>query len=81
MDLQQDEVGKLNGYMDEKISGQRVIITNGLQEETIEGFFEHNQSKFAKQPSKGQAYSGLLFPMMQGMSLVNTAIVIFSAAG
>ncbi|MGM0126175.1 ABC transporter ATP-binding protein [Enterococcus sp. AZ194] len=76
VDLQQDEVGKLNGYMDEKISGQRIIITNGLQEETIEGFVEHNQ-KVREATYKGQVYSGLLFPMMQGMSLVNTAIVIF----
>ncbi|MDU7055251.1 MAG: ABC transporter ATP-binding protein, partial [Enterococcus hirae] len=64
------------GYMDEKISGQRVIITNGLQEETIDGFLEHNET-VRKATFKGQAYSGLLFPMMQGMSLVNTAIVIF----
>ncbi|EOL49013.1 ABC transporter ATP-binding protein [Enterococcus caccae] len=76
VDIQQDEVGKLNGYMDEKISGQRVIITNGLQEETIEGFLEHNET-VRKATFKGQVYSGLLFPMMQGMSLVNTAIVIF----
>ncbi|MEI5994548.1 ABC transporter ATP-binding protein [Candidatus Enterococcus mansonii] len=76
VDIQQDEVGKLNGYMDEKISGQRVIITNGLQEETIDGFLEHNES-VRKATFKGQVYSGLLFPMMQGMSLVNTAIVIF----
>ncbi|EOL50022.1 ABC transporter ATP-binding protein [Enterococcus phoeniculicola] len=76
VDLQQDEVGKLNGYMDEKISGQRIIITNGLQDETIDGFLEHNQ-KVRDATYKGQVYSGLLFPMMQGMSLVNTAIVIF----
>ncbi|MFD2307964.1 ABC transporter ATP-binding protein [Enterococcus termitis] len=76
VDIQQDEVGKLNGYMDEKISGQRVIITNGLQDETIDGFLEHNET-VRKATFKGQVYSGLLFPMMQGMSLVNTAIVIF----
>jgi ATP-binding cassette subfamily B multidrug efflux pump len=76
VDLQQDEVGKLNGYIDEKISGQRIIITNGLQEETIDGFLAHNQS-VREATYKGQVYSGLLFPMMQGMSLVNTAIVIF----
>lgn len=76
VDKQQDELGKLNGYIDEKISGQRVIITNGLQEETIDGFIEHNE--VVRQATfKGQVYSGLLFPMMQGMSLVNTAIVIF----
>lgn len=76
VDIQQDEVGKLNGYMDEKISGQRVIITYGLQEETIDGFVKHNK-KVREATFKGQVYSGLLFPMMQGMSLVNTAIVIF----
>ncbi|MBL1227655.1 ABC transporter ATP-binding protein [Enterococcus sp. BWB1-3] len=76
VDLQQDEVGKLNGYMDEKISGQRVIITYGLQDETIDGFMKQNK-KVREATFKGQVYSGLLFPMMQGMSLVNTAIVIF----
>lgn len=76
VDLQQDEVGKLNGYMDEKISGQRVIITYGLQDETIDGFMKQNR-KVREATFKGQVYSGLLFPMMQGMSLVNTAIVIF----
>ncbi|MBP2097713.1 ABC transporter ATP-binding protein [Enterococcus rivorum] len=76
VDIQQDEVGKLNGYVDEKISGQRMIITNGLQEETINGFLEHNKT-VREATFKGQVYSGLLFPMMQGMSLINTAIVIF----
>ncbi|MGC6767418.1 ABC transporter ATP-binding protein [Enterococcus sp. LJL128] len=76
VDIQQDEVGRLNGYMDEKISGQRVIITYGLQDETIDGFMEQNK-KVREATFKGQVYSGLLFPMMQGMSLVNTAIVIF----
>ena len=61
VDLQQDEVGKLNGYIDEKISGQRIIITNGLQEETIDGFLQHNQS-VREATYKGQVYSGLLFP-------------------
>lgn len=76
VDLQQKEIGQLNGYMDEKISGQRVIITYGLQEETVDGFLEKN-AKVREATFKGQLYSGLLFPMMQGMSLLNTAIVIF----
>ncbi len=74
--VQQDFVGKLNGYIDEKISGQKVIITNGLEDETIEGFEELNQ-EVKKATFKGQVYSGLLFPTMQGISLLNTAIVIF----
>lgn len=76
VDLQQDEVGKLNGYMNERITGQKLIITNRLQEETIDGFKVHNE-RVRKASLKGQIYSGMIFPVMQGMSLVNTAIVIF----
>ncbi|EUJ21880.1 ABC transporter ATP-binding protein [Listeria aquatica] len=76
VDLQQDSLGRLNAYIDEKISGQKVVITNGLEEETISGFLKHNE--IVKNATyKGQVYSGLLFPVMQGISLVNTAIVIF----
>ncbi|MHC5251040.1 ABC transporter ATP-binding protein [Listeria kieliensis] len=76
VDLQQDSLGRLNAYIDEKISGQKVVITNGLEEETIDGFLKHNE--IVKNATyKGQVYSGLLFPVMQGISLVNTAIVIF----
>ncbi|EUJ45421.1 ABC transporter ATP-binding protein [Listeria riparia] len=76
VDMQQDRLGELNGYIDEKISGQKIVITNGLEEETIEGFVKHNN--IVKEATfKGQVYSGLLFPMMQGISLVNTAVVIF----
>lgn len=76
IDLQQNEVGKLNGYINEQISGQKIIITNGLQEESIKGFQPHNEN-VRKATFKGQVYSGMLFPVMSGLSLVNTAIVIF----
>lgn len=74
--VQQENVGKLNGYINEKISGQKVIITNGLEDETIEGFEVLNK-EVKKATFKGQVYSGLLFPTMQGISILNTAIVIF----
>lgn len=76
IDLQQNEVGKLNGYINEQISGQKIIITNGLQDEAIAGFTPYNQN-VKKATFKGQVYSGMLFPVMSGLSLVNTAIVIF----
>lgn len=73
---QQDDVGKLNGYINEQITGQKVIITNGLQKDSINGFLKHND-QVKKTTFKGQAWSGILYPLMQGMSLLNTAIVIF----
>ena len=77
VNIQQAEIGKLNSYISEKISGQRVIIVNGLQTETIEGFITYNE-RVKKATFKGQVYSGMLFPLMQGLQLVTLAIVIFA---
>ena len=74
--LQQKEVGKLNAYMDESISGQKAVIVQGIQEDVISGFVEQNE-RVRKATFKGRMFSGILFPVMNGMSLVNTAIVIF----
>ncbi|MFI3125231.1 ABC transporter ATP-binding protein/permease [Streptococcus suis] len=78
-DLQQAAVSKLNAYMDEKISGQKAIIVQGVQEETIDGFMELNE-EVRRTTFKGRLFSGVLFPFMNGMSLVNTAIVIFAGS-
>lgn len=74
--LQQKEVGKLNAYMDESISGQKVVIVQGIQDDVIAGFVEQNE-RVRKATFKGRMFSGILFPVMNGMSLVNTAVVIF----
>ncbi|HFI0231298.1 TPA: ABC transporter ATP-binding protein [Streptococcus suis] len=78
-DLQQAAVSKLNAYMDEKISGQKAIIVQGVQEETIDGFLELNE-EVRRTTFKGRLFGGILFPFMNGMSLVNTAIVIFAGS-
>ena len=74
--LQQKEVGKLNAYMDESISGQKAVIVQGIQEDVIAGFVEQNE-RVRRATFKGRMFSGILFPVMNGMSLVNTAVVIF----
>ena len=74
--LQQKEVGKLNAYMDESISGQKAVIVQGIQDDVVAGFVEQNE-RVRKATFKGRMFSGILFPVMNGMSLVNTAIVIF----
>ncbi|MGO0054292.1 ABC transporter ATP-binding protein [Streptococcus suis] len=78
-DKQQAAVSKLNAYMDEKISGQKAIIVQGMQEETIDGFLELNE-EVRRTTFKGRLFGGILFPFMNGMSLVNTAIVIFAGS-
>ena len=74
--LQQKEVGRLNAYMDETISGQKAVIVQGMQEEVIKGFIEQND-RVRSATFKGRTFSGLLFPIMNGMNLINTATVIF----
>lgn len=78
LDRQQEDISSLNGYINEQINGQKVIITNGLQQQSIEDFKKYN-NQVRNTMFKGQLYSGMLFPVMQGLSLLNLAIVI--AAG
>lgn len=79
VDLQQAEVGHLNGYINEQINGEKVIITNGLQAKSIAGFIEHN-NKVRHAMVHSQAWSNVLNPIMQGLGLVNLGIVIFFGA-
>ena len=78
LDLQQEEIASLNGYVNEQINGEQVIITNGLQRQSVTQFQKYND-RVRKTMFKGQLYSGLLFPLMNGLSILNLAIVI--AAG
>lgn len=75
VDKQQDEIGDLNGYITEQINGEKVIITNGLRQESVDGFKVYN-NKVRTALFKGQFYSGILFPLMNGLNLLNLAIVI-----
>lgn len=79
LDAQQDKIGDLNGYVNEQINGQKVNITNGLQKESIANFRHYNDDVRGAM-FKGQFYSGMLFPLLQGLSLLNLAIVIAGGA-
>ncbi|MDF7637357.1 ABC transporter ATP-binding protein [Leuconostocaceae bacterium ESL0958] len=73
---QQAATGDLNGYINEQLAGQAVLIAEGRQQESVTDFTPYNeQVRSASQ--RGQFYSGLLGPLMQGLSLLNLAIVIF----
>lgn len=79
LDGQQEKIGDLNGYVNEQINGQKVIITNGLQKESVQNF-KHYNNEVRSAMFKGQFYSGMLFPLLQGLSLLNLAIVIGGGA-
>ena len=79
LDRQQDEISYLNGYINEQLNGQKVIITNGLQQQSIAGFKKYND-RVRSAMFKGQFYSGMLFPLLNWLSLLNLAIVIGGGA-
>lgn len=79
LDKQQDKISDLNGYVNEQINGEKVIITNGLQEESVQNFKKYSNDVRSAM-FKGQFYSGMLFPLLQGISLLNLAIVIGGGA-
>lgn len=76
---QQRYLGELNGYIDEKIAGQKLIITTGTEEETYKEFLPYNY-KYRDAAKKGQAFSNLLFPMVNGIMLLTVAIVVYFSA-
>ncbi len=73
---QQTKLGDLNGYIDERISGQKVIISYGLEVQTLKDFDEYNK-ELRNTSTKGQIYSGVLMPLMQGIGLVNLGFLVF----
>ncbi|MGL5020512.1 MAG: ABC transporter ATP-binding protein, partial [Mycoplasmatales bacterium] len=76
---QQKKLGVLNGFIDERISGQKVIISYGLEQQTIDGFNDYNND-LKDTAIKGQVYSGILMPMMNGIGLVNLGVLVFLGA-
>lgn len=79
LDNQQDRVGELNAYINEQLNGENVIITQGLREQSVDGFKKEN-AKVREAMFKGQFYSGILNPLVNGFSLLNFAIVIATGA-
>ncbi|MBS9336325.1 ABC transporter ATP-binding protein [Fructobacillus papyrifericola] len=76
IERQQQATGDLNGYINEQLSGQAVLLAEGRQQASVEAFGPFNE-EVRKASQKGQFFSGLLSPLMQGFSLLNLAIVIF----
>ncbi|MCC8089312.1 MAG: ABC transporter ATP-binding protein/permease [Rikenellaceae bacterium] len=70
---QQASLGDLNGYVEEMMSGQKVIKIFG-REEIIESEFDDINSDLNDKSKKAQYYSGLMMPLMQNLSTLNYVI-------
>ncbi|MCD7970935.1 MAG: ABC transporter ATP-binding protein/permease [Alistipes sp.] len=71
---QQAALGGLNGYIEEMISGQKVIKVFG-QEDNVESDFEELNLDLNEKSKKAQFYSGMMMPAMQNLSTLNYVII------
>jgi ATP-binding cassette subfamily B protein len=75
---QQETLGELNGWIEESISGQRVIKAYGREGAALATFDAANQS-FRRAATQAQLYSGFLGPLNNFIHNVSLALVV--AAG
>jgi len=71
---QQNELGKLDGHLEETISGLRVIKAFSHEEEVISQFDDLN-NRLLDVGLKAQIWSGFLFPVMNILNNLTLAIV------
>lgn len=71
--MQQKNMGKLNGYIEEMIEGQKVIKVFCHEDKAIEDFKKHNED-LRKASTGAQTFAGYMMPMLGNMSHMNYAV-------
>lgn len=74
---QQDALGRLNGYIEETVTGQKVVKVFCHEEQAIADFEKHNRELREKQLG-AQFFGGIMGPVMGNLSQVNytlTAVI------
>ncbi|MCH5189101.1 MAG: ABC transporter ATP-binding protein [Oscillospiraceae bacterium] len=70
---QQQDIGVVNGYIEEIIEGQKVVKVFNHEDETIEKFNDINE-KLRKASTGANTFASILMPLMNNLSHVNYAI-------
>lgn len=76
---QQETLGEVNGYIEEMISGQKVIKVFG-HEKRVEANFEVLNQNLRGKAEKAQLYSGMMMPIMQNLNTLNYVIITIIGA-
>ena len=71
--MQQKNMGKLNGYIEEMIEGQKVIKVFCHEDKAIEDFKKYNE-ELRKASTGAQTFAGYMMPMLGNMSHMNYAV-------
>lgn len=76
---QQKSLGELNGYVEEMISGQKVVKVFG-HEKKVEAEYQVLIQELKSKSQKAQFYSGMMMPIMQNLNTFNFVIVTIVGA-
>lgn len=70
---QQEELGKINGFVQEMMAGQKVEKVFNHEQKNFEKFCEMNES-FRKESTNALAFAGMMIPTIVSLSYLNYAI-------
>lgn len=76
--MQQKSLGEVNGYIEEMMSGQKVIKVFNHEEKTVEGFVKINEELYGS-AKKANGYANILMPIVVQIS--NLSYVVVAVAG
>lgn len=73
--LQQQNLGEVNGYVEEIISGQKVVKVFGYEEKAQQEFEKLNR-KLCETAMSAQSYAGMMMPLARNTNNVIYAVVV-----
>lgn len=76
---QQCILGQTNGYIEEMISGQKVVKVFG-HEKDVENNFEKLNQNLRDKSGKAQLYSGMMMPAIQNLGTLNFVVITIVGA-
>lgn len=71
---QQQSLGELDGYIEEMVSGQKVVKVFNHEQASLQEFLEKNE-KLRKEGTGAQSYATTMVPVVVSISYINYAIV------
>ena len=71
---QQESIGKVNGYIEEMIDGQKVIKVF-THEDKAKGSFDKINNELCKNSTKANVYANMMMPMMANLGNITYVIV------
>ncbi len=71
---QQNDLGKLNGYVEEMINGVKVVKVFCHEKKAVEGFIENN-NKLRESSNNANKYANIMMPIMANLSNISYVLI------